>query len=308
LEVGTGFHPELSGRENVFLNGSILGMTRREIRSQFDQIVEFAEISKFIDTPVKRYSSGMYVRLAFAIAAHLQPEVLIVDEVLAVGDASFQKKCLDKMHGVARSGRTVLFVSHNMGAVRSLCDRGIVLKNGEMAFDGACDDAIAMYLGGLAQGSEDAFSIDNPDRSGDGRIRLTAGRVSQGSNSGGHVIAGKDVELEFDYANSGNVQRADIGLTIYNQYGIAVCNISTELANYDLGLASEGTIGCRLPNLPLMPGEYRIAVVIRVDGAACDHIPNALVFTVDSSVFYPTGRVPPGQYSIFMLDHEWCHE
>lgn len=148
LEVGTGFHPELSGRENIFLNGAILGMTRSEIRSKFDEIVEFSEIGRFLDTPVKRYSSGMYVRLAFAVAAHLQPEILIVDEVLAVGDLEFQRKCLGKMRDVATSGRTVLFVSHNMAAVARLCDRGILLNGGKVEADGGVQDILARYLAG----------------------------------------------------------------------------------------------------------------------------------------------------------------
>jgi lipopolysaccharide transport system ATP-binding protein len=146
LEVGTGFHPELTGRENIFLNGAILGMTKAEVRKKFDEIVAFSEIEKFIDTPVKRYSSGMYVRLAFAVAAHLDPEILVVDEVLAVGDAAFQKKCIGKMGSVAKEGRTVLFVSHNMGAVRNLCQHGIVLRNGRVAYKGAANDAVDFYL------------------------------------------------------------------------------------------------------------------------------------------------------------------
>src|SRR5437762_6507346 len=149
LEVGTGFHPELSGRENIFLNGAILGMTRGEIRKKFDEIVAFAEVEKFLDTPVKRYSSGMYVRLAFAVAAHLEPEILIIDEVLAVGDAEFQKKCLGKMSEVANGGRTVLFVSHNLAAVNALCDRAIVLKAGRNILDDTASTATEYYLGSL---------------------------------------------------------------------------------------------------------------------------------------------------------------
>jgi lipopolysaccharide transport system ATP-binding protein len=146
LEVGTGFHPDLTGRENIYLNGAILGMTRQEVRRKLDEIVAFAEIEQFIDTPVKRYSSGMYVRLAFAVAAHLDPEILVVDEVLAVGDVSFQKKCLGKMGDVAKGGRTVLFVSHNMASIESLCSRSIVLSEGSPMFDGNSDDAIKVYL------------------------------------------------------------------------------------------------------------------------------------------------------------------
>src|SRR6059036_3777252 len=146
LEVGTGFHPELTGRENIYLNGAILGMARTEIRRKFDEIVAFAEVEKFLDTPVKRYSSGMYVRLAFAVAAHLEPEILVVDEVLAVGDAEFQKKCLGKMSEVAKGGRTVLFVSHNMAAINRLCRRGLLLEEGHVKFDGDAQTATSMYM------------------------------------------------------------------------------------------------------------------------------------------------------------------
>jgi lipopolysaccharide transport system ATP-binding protein len=145
LEVGTGFHPELTGRENVYLNGAILGMDRYEIKRKFDEIVAFAEVEKFLDTPVKRYSSGMYVRLAFAVAAHLEPEILIVDEVLAVGDAQFQKKCLGKMEDVGKEGRTVLFVSHNMAAIRELCSKGILLKEGKLTSSGKSSDCLLVY-------------------------------------------------------------------------------------------------------------------------------------------------------------------
>ena len=163
LEVGTGFHPELTGRENIYLNGAILGMTRAEIRRKFDEIVAFAEVERFLDTPVKRYSSGMYVRLAFAVAAHLEPEILIVDEVLAVGDAEFQKKCLGKMKkAAAGQGRTVLFVSHSMSAVSALCHRGIVLHRGRLLFDGLVEDALARYLGLRERCSARASAADLP--------------------------------------------------------------------------------------------------------------------------------------------------
>ena len=173
LEVGTGFHPELTGRENVFLNGAILGMTKQEIRNKFDEIVAFAEIEKFVDTPVKRYSSGMYVRLAFAVAAHLEPEILIVDEVLAVGDASFQKKCLGKMQEVSgRDGRTVLFVSHNMTAVQSLCSRGILMKNGQTAFIGNIEECVRQYLTAGGQIPTEAKWGDVENAPGNEKVRI----------------------------------------------------------------------------------------------------------------------------------------
>jgi lipopolysaccharide transport system ATP-binding protein len=180
LEVGTGFHPELTGRENVYLNGSILGMSRREIERKFDEIVAFAEVERFLDTPVKRYSSGMYVRLAFAVAAHLEPEVLLVDEVLAVGDMAFQKKCLGKMGQVSRQGRTILFVSHNMTAVKSLCSRGVIFEGGRLVADGSVDEVVARYLTGGLEIARTGHIPENAPRHSDSRgeayfrtVRLT---------------------------------------------------------------------------------------------------------------------------------------
>lgn len=182
LEVGTGFHPELTGRENVFLNGAILGMNRTEIRKKFDEIVDFAEVEKFLDTPVKRYSSGMYVRLAFAVAAHLEPEILVVDEVLAVGDAQFQKKCLGKMGDVSKGeGRTVLFVSHNMTAVKTLCSRGVFLKNGEVNFIGPIDQAINKYQLIFSPSLKTNFDLHD-DRAGNEKIRLNSLEIELDDN------------------------------------------------------------------------------------------------------------------------------
>jgi lipopolysaccharide transport system ATP-binding protein len=201
LEVGTGFHPELTGRENIYLNGAILGMSRAEIRSKFDEIVAFAEVEKFLDTPVKRYSSGMYVRLAFAVAAHLETEILVIDEVLAVGDAAFQKKCMGKMQDVARGeGRTILFVSHNIGAVASLCSRGLVLKNGTLKMIGDTQAAIHEYLAdGMDQGFEVRFAENHPG-AGDDVVRLRAARIrgNDGKLQGG-VSVTESAWIEVDY-------------------------------------------------------------------------------------------------------------
>jgi lipopolysaccharide transport system ATP-binding protein len=181
LEVGTGFHPELSGRENIFLNGAILGMTKTEIKSKFDEIVEFSGVERYIDTPVKRYSSGMYVRLAFAVAAHLEPEILIVDEVLAVGDAEFQKKCLGKMKDVSGEGRTVLFVSHNMGAVKELCTRALYLKNGEVHKIGETNEIIKDYMSNpVTISSANDFLKDDKSRRGNGEVRFTSIKINGG--------------------------------------------------------------------------------------------------------------------------------
>lgn len=195
LEVGTGFHPELTGRENIFLNGAILGMTKSEIRSKFDEIVAFSGVEKYIDTPVKRYSSGMYVRLAFAVAAHLEPEILIVDEVLAVGDAEFQKKCLGKMKDVSGEGRTVLFVSHNMAAVKSLCDQGILLENGRITSAGTTDHVVKHYFGT----NRDAYNFRNCNISFDGFTLLSAGIRNSEKNYDLEISRDKKIVLEFNF-------------------------------------------------------------------------------------------------------------
>ena len=185
LEVGTGFHPELTGRENIYLNGAILGMRRAEIARKFDAIVDFSGVARFLDTPVKRYSSGMYVRLAFAVAAHLETEILLVDEVLAVGDAEFQRKCLDKMQTVVREGRTVLFVSHNMAAVKSLCQRAVLLDGGRVRRDGPVDEVVDAYLSSATPIAEDGRISDDAPRAGSGGARFRRVMVSAGDGRHG---------------------------------------------------------------------------------------------------------------------------
>jgi lipopolysaccharide transport system ATP-binding protein len=202
LEVGTGFHPELTGRENIFLNGAIMGMGREEIRRKFDEIVTFAEVEKFLDTPVKRYSSGMYVRLAFAVAAHLEPEILIVDEVLAVGDAAFQKKCLGKIRAVGQEGQTVLFVSHNMMAVRQLCSRAILMQDGRIVDQGFCEGVVEKYIGRNQSETEIAeFDLEKaiaclPE---DPIIRITNVEVKQGEDAAGMLVTGKPICVSISY-------------------------------------------------------------------------------------------------------------
>ena len=202
LEVGTGFHPELTGRENIYLNGAILGMSRAEIRRKFDEIIAFAEVEKFLDTPVKRYSSGMYVRLAFAVAAHLEPEILLVDEVLAVGDVEFQKKCLGKMSSAARSGRTVFFVSHNLGAVRALCRRGMLLRSGHLAADTSVDEAVAAYLddGKSRQADGGRWTWEEASRPRSDEIELLMIEL-RGARSGvsGQITPDEELKLTFRY-------------------------------------------------------------------------------------------------------------
>jgi lipopolysaccharide transport system ATP-binding protein len=218
LEVGTGFHPELTGRENVFLNGAILGMRRSEIERKFDEIVAFAEVETFLDTPVKHYSSGMYTRLAFAVAAHLEPEILIIDEVLAVGDALFQKKCLGKMGDVAGHGRTILFVSHNMAAVRHICQRAILLEHGSIAVDGGVDEVIDRYLGGDESGESTSVAWEPATAPGDANMQLKSIRIRQTDSAETTALeVEKPIEIEVEYV----VQRRLHGMRIVLKVAVA---------------------------------------------------------------------------------------
>ena len=307
LEVGTGFHPELTGRENIYLNGAILGMRRHEITRQFDAIVDFSGVEKFLDTPVKRYSSGMYVRLAFAVAAHLDSDILIVDEVLAVGDTEFQRKCLGKMQDVASVGRTVLFVSHNMGAVKSLCSRAILLRQGKLVLDGSVDDAVAAYLSYLV---ETAGRLEgNPERSGSGEARMTSVELLDESGAvTSEVIAGTDVSVKVRYARAKELPEIDVIATLFNDQGVPM----TSLSNRHLGVAytevfSTGEFTCRLPRLPLLPGSYRLAIALQCGGTNLDLVPNALMINVSGSDFFPSGRVPDPKFCTFLIDQEWAH-
>ena len=267
LEVGTGFHPELTGRENIYLNGAVLGMKRAEVKQKFDEIVEFSGVEKFLDTPVKRYSSGMYVRLAFAIAAHLEPEVLIVDEVLAVGDAAFQKKCLGKMSKVAGEGRTVLFVSHNAVAVRTLCPRTILLNQGIIEMDGNTADVLQHYLGTdktTTTPSRVAWSLEK--RPGNRSIRLNsvALRAPDGSlTSSVEISKGSMVEFDFEVIEEG--AQANFGLGLFDSEGNNVLNSLNNVERNYYGKSLERgryIKTCRLPGDLLSPGTFSISVVV----------------------------------------------
>jgi len=257
LEVGTGFHQELTGRENIYLNGAILGMTRAEIAKKFDQIVEFSEIEDFLDTPVKRYSSGMYIRLAFAVAAHLEPEVLIVDEVLAVGDAAFQKKCLGKMESFAHSGRTVLFVSHNMDAVRALCQRAILLDEGTIKADGHVDRVVEDYF------SRFGAIHDSRRRSANG---LVIQKVNL-KNDLGHEIRefcpGEDLIVEISFDAHEVFEKPYFILAVRGQKGNCfTANMMLDGHRPNV-LHGRGTISCRFKAIPLLPQRYTVQLAIK---------------------------------------------
>jgi lipopolysaccharide transport system ATP-binding protein len=309
LEVGTGFHMELTGRENIYLNGAILGMRKEEIDRKIDDIIEFSGVEKFIDTPVKRYSSGMKVRVGFAVAAHLDPEILIIDEVLAVGDIRFQEKCLGKMKTVAGEGRTVLFVSHNLSAVQALCTRGILLRNGRIVIDAPVDETIDFYLESISDASSDPFK-DNPNRSGSAVVRYTNARIlGPDGKEKTQLTAGEPVTFEFSYLNRKQISKAFASMTIYNDMGTAVANFDMEIRGFQIDkLEEKGTVLCHLESLPLPIGRYRVAVAMIHKGIGmADHLPNALTFTVVNSQFFETGRTPQMKYSACMVHHNWEH-
>jgi lipopolysaccharide transport system ATP-binding protein len=269
LEVGTGFHPELTGRENIFLNGAILGMTRAEIKRKFDEIVAFAEIDRFLDTPVKRYSSGMYVRLAFAVAAHLDPEILLIDEVLAVGDADFQKKCLAKMEDVAaEEGRTVIFVSHNMDAVCRLCSRCILLRQGEIAKSGDTSDAVAAYLGG-EQEPQHAPLVHFPQKDGDAVLGL-AGLYGPDGQATTSFSTAEPVLLKCLFNVHRQIPGLQLSFEVFNFKGDHVFYSSTSMAEPAISIEAPGEhkIAALVPSRLLLPGDYSVTLTLRTPRTA----------------------------------------
>ncbi|MGV7222865.1 MAG: ABC transporter ATP-binding protein [Nitrospinales bacterium] len=269
LEVGTGFHPELTGRENIFLNGAILGMGKAEIKRKFDEIVAFAEIEKFLDTPVKRYSSGMYVRLAFAVAAHLEPEILLVDEVLAVGDAAFQKKCLGKMGDVAKEGRTVLFVSHNMGAIQQLTSRCILLKNGKLHLDGEVSKVIESYLLRSANSSRNATLKTSQDDFKIKSISFNYEAVESGFN--------KPLQFDLCLHLKNDKYNVTIGFIIVNSIGAKLLLSECDIDELSFGVTHLSLI---LEDHHLPPGDYSINFGIVVHGSQILHQENVLSFEI----------------------------
>lgn len=293
LEVGTGFHPELSGRENIFLNGTILGMKRSEIAAKFDEIVAFSEVEKFLDTPVKRYSSGMYVRLAFAVAAHLEPEILVVDEVLAVGDAAFQKKCMGKMQDVARTGRTVLFVSHNMAAVRSLCTTGILLRGGRMVLSGTADECVDAYMDEHFSdtGTSTVTFPAPPSAAGAWMTRATLLCDGKASNQ---LLMGGKLTLEVEYAGH-TPFKPRLGFVITSHAGVKLINFNNHFApqpGFDKP-STHGVIRCDLGTLPLVAGRYSFSFWFGDEARNHHEVSHALMFNVIECDIWGAGKVPP---------------
>lgn len=312
LEVGTGFHPELTGRENIRLNGAILGMKRAEIRTKFDEIVEFSELSSFLDTPVKRYSSGMYVRLAFAVAAHLEPEILVVDEVLAVGDAEFQKKCIGRMGDVAKSGRTVLFVSHNMAAVQGLCTSAILLDKGRIVQRGEVGKVVAGYLQKKKEGDDPSQVLA---RSKDGSVELLGVRLT---DSSGNVLqgiqCGDTVRFEILVQSSVERRAAAAAIGINDAYGrrVAVLHSGLYAFSSPLRIGLQAFV-CQIDRMPLSPGEYRLDVHIYggrggLAEPSLVHAPNSISLDIVTGDYHGTGQLPPEKWGgVVQVPQRWSY-
>jgi lipopolysaccharide transport system ATP-binding protein len=310
LEVGTGFHPELTGRENIYLNGAILGMRRAEIERKFDEIVAFAEVEKFIDTPVKHYSSGMYVRLAFAVAAHLEPEILVVDEVLSVGDAAFQRKCLGKMEEVAHGGRTILFVSHNMGAVDNLCTRGIWLDEGRIRVDADPGTAISAYLKGTAQGNGGSGRIQ--ERRPTNGARIVAARLLDGAGSPCDTfLMGETVVLEFDVDFERRFDELHIALEVKRvDTGIHILHMVNDDCGFQVTQPGPGRrrFRVRMPNCLLYPASYKFSIYLGAGGRGdrLDNVEDIVEFNmVQSGVTKRTQRLSVHKEAVFFHPTEW---
>ncbi len=314
LEVGTGFHPELTGIENVYLNGTILGMTRREIDTRLDAIVEFAEVHKFLETPVKRYSSGMRVRLAFSVAAHLEPEILIIDEVLSVGDAGFQAKCLDKMKSIAsEDGRTVLYVSHNLVTLEYLCPRTLLLVDGQLAFDGPTDETVSRYLGSFPQGERGVtigvFDLAAADRSVGGyqkvfqRLEL---RPSGGAPSE-IVRMGERLRMEILVQGLDAISGAVVVVNVMsssNQHLMRLTSSMVPLTAAHPRRPTE-TITLDIPSLMLLPGDYHLDLQVKDGYVNLDHVRSAGTFSVVPSDVFGTGYRYSSGDGLFLVPWEW---
>jgi lipopolysaccharide transport system ATP-binding protein len=313
LEVGTGFHPELTGRENVFLNGAILSMHRREIAAKFEEIVEFADIGPFIDTPVKRYSSGMQLRLAFSVAAHLEPEILIIDEVLSVGDLTFQEKCLGRMESASKEGRTVLFISHNLGAVRSLCDRALMLSRGRAIAEGPAPEVIETYISDVLGDTQRSLR-ERENRDGDGKLRFVELRLERDGRVIDSPVTGESFDFvlgyEVDPGSSPLGGRVGFGISILMQgEQMPLINLHSETTGQLFeSLPDRGEVRCRVPRCPLPAGQYDLTLGVEHLGLAADVVSRAGEMTISGGDFYGSGREIPYQHRAVLIDHNWSIE
>jgi len=309
LEVGTGFHPEMTGRENVFLNGAILGMTRKEITRKFDEIVDFSGVERYIDTPVKRYSSGMYVRLAFAVAAHLESEILIVDEVLAVGDAEFQKKCLGKMGDVTKGeGRTILFVSHNMAAISALCNKGILLENGKTKDMGDINSVLNSYMNVEKNNETQVFFDENTKRSGNRNIVFESVEILNSDNQHSNNFSiGDDIIIKLKIKNDTGQKKSELAVQVKTSEDMPVFHMMTRDSNYEINHQSaEEIYVMKLTDVRLFPGTYTITITSAstTGHELYDNIEEAISFNILDGGLY-THRSLPRSAGLFFQNPEW---
>jgi lipopolysaccharide transport system ATP-binding protein len=308
LEVGTGFHPELTGRENIYLNGAILGMKRAEISRKFDEIVAFAEVEKFLDAPIKHYSSGMYMRLAFSVAAHLEPEILLVDEVLAVGDAAFQKKCLGKMGDVAKEGRTVLFVSHHLAMIQKLCDRSVLLDQGKVTIYGQTLSVVSTYLSSINHRVVPRL-VDRRDRQGDGALRFVQFFLETESRASTETVCtGERVTLvaKYESLDLRPLKNVSISIPFYDHMGQHMFMCWTRMTGHDFEhVERTGEFRALIPKFPLMPGSYTINIWCDVNGILADWVREAAVVNVVEGDFFGSGHLAPSSHGGLIVDHVW---
>ena len=306
LEVGTGFHQELTGRENIYLNGAILGMSRHEITRKFDDIVAFAEVEKFLDTPTKRYSSGMYIRLAFAVASHLDAEVLLIDEVLAVGDAAFQRKCLDRIRTLSQSGGTVIFVSHNMGTVTSVCQSALVLDAGRLAGRGEAREQARNYLNLLSERSAVDLA-SRTDRGGNGKARLTDLRfLDSDGRPVESALGGEPLLVRVGYRAAQPMSSAEIHIWLCSDQGQNATMLSSRFSGDLLeSLPATGTLECRIPEVALAPGSYLLNLRLTEGLNVADSVEGAARLQVEAGQFFASGRTPGAENGIALTHHTW---
>ncbi len=304
LEVGTGFHMELTGRENIFMNGALLGMRRHEIKRKFDEIVDFSEIEAFLDTPVKRYSTGMYMRLAFAVAAHLDPEILVVDEVLAVGDAAFQKKCLGKMSDVARQGRTVLFVSHNLSTIQALCRKTLWLNRGQVIDIGPTSEVVHRYLKAAMAAEADPVA-ERQDRKGDGSVRVRAIRI-ESANGQSVIQSTSPLRVTIDYVSDAPLRHPRFVVELYDMSGTGIYFLDTKCTGSlpDV-MPAQGSVSCETEAINLTPGRCYVDLEVRKDRLLADQVQYAAYVDVETAPFYPTGHVPRRQDALGLIRQRW---
>tara|TARA_R110002096_G_scaffold276109_1_gene469806 strand:+ start:9287 stop:10456 length:1170 start_codon:yes stop_codon:yes gene_type:complete len=312
LEVGTGFHPELTGRENIFLNGSILGMSKSDIIKEMDEIVDFSGVGKFLDSPVKHYSSGMYVRLAFSVAAHLRSDILLIDEVLAVGDAQFQKKCLAKMSSTTRDeNRTVVFVSHNMSIARKLCDEIAYIEQGQLKMLGDSEKVTDHYLKTLQKNSEEKALKDRLDRSGTGDVKFVdIDFFDPKTHRSKTLICGEAAEfmVKYESRNNDKIGELVLHLNVFNDDGNYLASFSNELVNMPFkNLEANGSLHCKIEKLPLMPGHYFLKARLFVNGQKSDIIDRAINFEVLEGDFFGSGSFYKKRIPGIFVEQRWSH-